>query len=315
MFVPISYQDNASDEQLVVAEKEHFDRTLDCQILAEIWSVLTQDPPPWYKPEDQLEDWSMTERLHELAARPDVRLAIMLKGVSADLPPKTTRAMPPQFQADFLDQVRKNDEKSAGEQIGHFGYATLMIHTDRVRRAHQLLARLNWEDDTPVTKNLIAMLIKSALRLDREYRADGMDKAHAAPITAHDLLSVLDPLDYITHVSREELAEIMRRRLARELENEVYAADEELKFVTVDGLCRQMPTDCLRPAVELIFDRLGYPKPETASQEMPADKGPETQIPEDGEASPESELPEFHLDREDSDSPPSLDEPGYSPKG
>lgn len=313
MFVPVTYPQDATDEQLQAQEQQFFATTLDCQILAEVWEALASQPPLWCSPEVQLQDWSIAERMQELARRPDVRLTIMLKGVAAGLPPKTTRAMPPQFQADFLDQVRQNGEKSAGEQIGHFGYATLMIHTDRVKRVHQLLLRLNWEDDTPATKSLIATLISSALATDREYHESGQDKTHTPPITAHDLLSALNPLDYVTHVSREELAEIMRRRLEYEIKHQPHPAEEELEFITVDGLCRQMPTKCLRPAVELIFDRLGYPKPETASQ-APADNGPATQIPDDGETALESELPEFHLDRDESDSPPILDEPGHSPK-
>ncbi len=314
MFVPVTYPTDAADEQLQVEEQQFFATTLDCQILAEAWDTLVSDPPLWYPPEVQLQDWSLAERMQELAQRPDVRLTIMLKGVSAELPPKTTRAMPPQFQADFLDQIRSNDEKSAAEQVRHFDYATLMIHTDRVKRVHQLLKKLDWEDNAAETKNLIATLISSALATDREYHESGEDKTHTPPITAHDLLSALNPLDYITYVSRDELAEIMHRRLVCELENKVYAADEELEFITVDGLCRQMPTDCLRPAVELIFEKLGYPKPETANQETAADKGPTTQIPDDAEADLDGELPEFHLDEGESEVPPSPDEPGHSPK-
>lgn len=314
MFVPVKYPTDATDEQLKHEELAYFARKPDSQILAEFWNLLSSSPPAWYAPDIQLQDWTMAERMQELEQRPDVRLTIMLKGVSAELPPKTTRAMPPQFQADFLDQVRQSGDKSSGDQVLHFSYDTLMIHTDRVRRVHQLLARMNWEDDSPETKDLVAILIHSALAGDREYHENGEDLAHAPPITAHDLLSVLVSLDYVTHISRPELAEIMKRRLEYEAKRQIYPAQEELDFITVDGLCRQMPTGCLRPAVELIFDRLGYPKPEAGSQETPADNGPVTQIPDDEEVEPESELPEFQLDRDGSDNPPSLDEPGHSPK-
>lgn len=311
MFVPVKYPKDATDEQLEATEHEYFHRMPDCQILAEVWSVLTQNPPDWYGTENQLHDWSMAERFQELEARPDVRLAIMLKGVSTGLPAKTTRAMPPQFQADFLDQVRQSGDKSATEQVLLFEYDTIIIHTDRVRRMHQLLARMNWEDNSQETKNLIAILIHSALITVRECH-EVEDKAHEPLITAHDLLSVL-VLDYVTHISRPELAEIMKRRLEYEAKRQIYPAQEELEFITVDGLCRQMPTKCLRPAVELIFDRLGYPKPKTADQ-TPADNSPVAQIPDDEKIVPESELAEFRLDREDDESPPLLDEPEHSPK-
>lgn len=272
-FAPIQYknQDPEADEARKVEEVEFFTLQLDCQILAEWFKALAENPPPWYPAQAQLLDWPIDERISELEGRPDLRLDYMLKGYAEGLPQKTTRAMSSADQASWLNKIRANGEKHAVDQIRMFDYASQMPHTDRATRFHQLVARIDWDDNSQPTKAFLAAVIKSCLEVERKYEDEsGAIKFHMPPIDHLSLLRSIKAIDYVSLISREELAEIMTQRLEFLSRKKTFEAEDELRIVSVENLLKQLPTASFMKIFNTIREKLQFPE-SSESEEKPAE--------------------------------------------
>ncbi len=276
MFEPIQYksQDPEDDDAHKAEEAEFYTLHLDCQILAEWFEALAENPPPWYPAETQLQDWSIVERMHELRSRPDLRLNYMLKGFAESLPTKTTRAWSIDTQSDNLNQIRENGERHAVDQVRMFDYKSQMPHTDRVVRFNKLVARINWSDDTPPTKAFIAMVIASCMNVERRYtKENGAGAFHEPPLTHLGLLDSIPMQDYLRAIGEDKVIAIMNQhRKCQALDKKPLSPEKELvEIVTIEWLVNQLPTLSFRPVFGTIHERIGFSIP-SKPEEKPAEE-------------------------------------------
>lgn len=288
MFEPVKYKvsapdasEEATDSARDKQQREYQLATLDSLVLAEIYEQLAKNPPPWYTAEMQLADWPISERFAELEERPDLRLGYMLKGVTEGLPKISTRKKKPATQAEWLDEVRESGEKSALDQIRMFDYHAQMPHTDRAKRVQKLWGRIDWNDDSPASKEFYVALIKSGLQKDRKFTQEGKERTHSPAMTCHQILTDISPMAFVHHISEEKRAASMTKRLAYEAKGKFLPAEEELlEIVTIESFCLQMPSVEEKPIVALLFFKnLKYPEVEKVAPQEPAPAHEENEGP------------------------------------
>lgn len=290
-FAPIQYknQDPEADEARKAEEVAFFTLQLDCQILAEWFKALAENPPPWYPAETQLQDWPIDDRITELETRPDLRLGYMLKGYAEGLPQKTTRAMTSVDQASCLNKIRAHGERHAVDQIRMFDYASQMPHTDRARRYDQLVARIDWSDNSPPTKAFITMVITSCMNEERQYLRQGIVKTfHDPPLTNLSLLGSIPMDDYIRAIDEKKVIEIMHLLRKRQAKNECLTPEQELEIVSIKWLVKQLPTSSFRPVFNTIREKLQFTEP-SKPEEKPVEDKPAGEATVEEDNSPESQ--------------------------
>ncbi|MHB8830962.1 MAG: hypothetical protein ACYC44_02520 [Patescibacteria group bacterium] len=249
------------DDSRRVEASKFYERSLVCQLLAEWFAALAADPPPWYPAEEQLKDWSLNERLKEAGDRPDLRLKYMLEGISANLPEIAFRDMPPELQANLLDRVRLSGVKKAIDQVRMFETPPLMVHTDRAQRYEQLVARINWNDDSQQTKAFLATVITSCLELERHYEDEnGATKFHERPINPLRLLQSINALDYVKLIKPELLAEVMTQRLDYFARKKPFEPEDDLRLIPVESMLERLPSSSFRKIFDTIREKLGFPE-------------------------------------------------------
>lgn len=291
MFEPIQYknQDPDADDAHKAEETEFYALHLDCQILAEWFEALAENPPPWYPAETQLQDWSIVERMYELRDRPDLRLYYMLKGFAERLPPITTRAWSIDTQSDHLNQIREHGERHAPDQIRMFDYKSQMPHTNLAKRYDQLVARIDWSDDSPSTKAFIALVIQSCMNQERQYLRQGIVKTfHEPPLTNLSLLGSIPMGDYIRAIDEKKVIEIMHLLRKRQAKNECLTPEQELEIVSIEWLVKQLPTASFRPVFNAIREKLRFSE-SSEPEEKPAEDKPMDEATVEEDNSPESQ--------------------------
>lgn len=275
MFEPITYQNKDPSPEFDDDRKKEADKFyelhLDCQILAEWFTALAENPPPWYPAEAQLNDWSTKERLDEAADRPDLRLQYMFEGITANIPAVAFRDMPPALQADLLDRIRRSGAKMAVDQIRMFDASSLMVHTDRAKRYDQLVARIDWKDDSPPTKAFIAMVLQSSMHIERQYTEEsGRITFHKPPLTYLGLLESIPMKDYLEAIGQDKVIAIFMALRKHQSHDKCLPPDEEIGIVSIEWLCEKLPTSSFLPVFKTVRNTLGFPelkKPEPAKTE------------------------------------------------
>lgn len=290
MFEPFKYTDpNASDEVKADEMERSYRSNVACQILTGYYQSLAAEPPPWYPPEEQLEDWTIKRRMSELEARPDIRYEIMCNGFATGMPEKTTRNMTPSDQAHLLDQTRVSGDKTAEQHVRIFDYQALMCHTDLVLRYLQITKRIDWHDHNRSTRNFLLEVLAGGLSGHRTYKIDddGIRQTYLPIILHHELLAELDLIEYLKIVGLERQIEILKRRAAAEANNQFFSVKQELtEIVTVIELCDMMPVHYFKPVFELIGRKLGFIQPPVEVTE------PETKDGDDASQIVVGELPD-----------------------
>lgn len=272
MFEPIIYKNKDPKPEFDDARKaeaaKFYELHLDCQIMAEWFKALAESPPPWYPAEEQLKDWSLEERLKEAFDRPDLRGKYVLEGLSSNLSDIAFRDMPPELQARMLDSVRVSGVKKAFDQIGMFDIASLMIHTNRSRRYDQLVARIDWNDNSAATKAFLATVITSCLELERHYEDEnGTTKFHERPINPLRLLQSINALDYVKLIKPELLAEVMTQRLDYVARKKPFEPEDDLRIIPVESMLEGLPSSSFRKIFDAtIREQLGFPDPKKAEE-------------------------------------------------
>lgn len=251
----------ASDADLAKEAAAYLANAPPLQVMVELLEKLRALNVPWWSPKMLHDKIQTIERMTKLEKRPDLRQRITM--ALTGYPAKAAYRMPPEKQADLIDDVIKSGDRTEEEFELAFNVSEIVIYGDVPKLWELFRSQMPWDEDKPEHRDIVRSYIESCMN----------DKRGGKPfLTNLDVLESIDGNVWYAKIPRDLHIQVDRARFKQERGSsapKAFSAKQVMEIISLETILKHLPPDDLIEVVKLGAKNMGFSL--TAAPEDPLD--------------------------------------------